>query len=352
MKIRVVDPASLTADEIALWNKFRAAQQSLSSPYFSTKYFQAASKAIRNVQIAICEVNGEIAVFFPFQRRSLGIGKPVGGPFSDYHGVIARHGFRFDPRTLLQDCGLTAFDFDHLPADQFAFAVFSQSAAVSHCMDLSESFEHYRLQRKAAGSGEIENTLKKQAKLTKEVGSVKFIQHDSDRETFKKLIEWKNDQHKRTGVYPVLERKCAVDLLQEILTYQENDFCGLMPSLYVNGNLAATSFCIRSGETLHYLITTYNVALQKYSPGLILLINMAMQAEHSGLKTIDLGKGEERYKLSLSNHTIPLLEGSVCTSELISLARSTVRAAVGIIESLPIGKAAALPRRAISYFQN
>ena len=348
----MVDPVSLTADEIALWNRFRAAQQSLASPYFSPKYFQAASKAIRNVQIAICEVNGEIAAFFPFQRRTLGIAKPVGGPFSDYHGVIARSGFRFDPRTLLKDCGLTAFDYDHLPADQIDFAGFSQNSATSQRMDLSESFEHYRLQRKAAGSGEIENTLKKQTKLTKEVGSVKFIQHDSDRETFKKLIAWKNDQHKRTGVYPVLEHKCAVDFLQEILTFQENDFCGLMPSLYVNGSLAATSFCIRSGETLHYLITTYNVALQKYSPGLILLINMAIQAEHSGLKTIDLGKGQERYKLSLSNDALPLLEGTVYTNELICTTRKTVRAAVGVVESLPIGKAAALPRRAISYFQN
>ena len=195
MKIRVVDPVSLTADEIALWNRFRAAQQSLASPYFSPKYFQAASKAIRNVQIAICEVNGEIAAFFPFQRRTLGIAKPVGGPFSDYHGVIARSGFRFDPRTLLKDCGLTAFDYDHLPADQIDFAGFSQNSATSQRMDLSESFEHYRLQRKAAGSGEIENTLKKQTKLTKEVGSVKFIQHDSDRETSKQARQapWGRD---------------------------------------------------------------------------------------------------------------------------------------------------------------
>ena len=88
--------------------------------------------------------------------------------------------------------------------------------------------------------------------------------------------------------------------------------------LRVNGNVAAAHFGIRSSTTLHWWFPVYSHTLSAYTPGGILLLELARQCPSMGCNIIDLGRGDDAYKSSFKDHDIPLLEGHVSASHMIS----------------------------------
>src|SRR5262249_21162452 len=81
--------------------------------------------------------------FFPHQRHALGIGRPIGAGLTDCQGLIAPPGLELDPRALLQACRLSVWEFDHLLAEQSAFAPYHAQTRVEPVMDLRDGFEAY-----------------------------------------------------------------------------------------------------------------------------------------------------------------------------------------------------------------
>jgi CelD/BcsL family acetyltransferase involved in cellulose biosynthesis len=75
----------------------------------------------------------------------------------------------------------------------------------------------------------------------------------------------------------------------------------------------------------------FNKDFARYSPGLVLLLELARAAESVGIREIDLGKGDAQYKTAFATGVVPLLEGSVGASVLSTLpvrARTSARQAL------------------------
>jgi CelD/BcsL family acetyltransferase involved in cellulose biosynthesis len=86
---------------------------------------------------------------------------------------------------------------------------------------------------------------------------------------------------------------------------------GIVSSLYFGDRLAAVHFGFSSGNILHWWFPAYDTALGKYSPGMILLLETIRAAYGSGIARIQLGKGEERYKLSFMTGSRVLNESTI-----------------------------------------
>ena len=84
-----------------------------------------------------------------------------------------------------------------------------------------------------------------------------------------------------------------------------------MSVLYAGDTIAAVHIGMRSRSVLHYWFPTYNPDLQKYSPGSIILLRMAEAAATGGITRLDLGHGDERYKLRFQSGEISLASGAV-----------------------------------------
>ncbi len=134
-------------------------------------------------------------------------------------------------------------------------------------------------------------------------------------------MTWKSAQHQRTGVLEIFRHDWVVALLERIRTTQTPQFSGVLSALYVADRLAAIHLGIRNVRALHIWFPAFERAYEKYSPGLILLVELAKAAASMGIERIDLGKGSERYKASFKSGTLPLAEGSVD----IRLARKALR---------------------------
>ncbi len=312
MNVRIVPAGALTASELARWGELQGASELYRSPFFRPEFTLAVAR-LRDVRVAVVEDAGSVAGFLPFEasRRQ---GRPVGRPFSDYHGPVLDDPAAVDARGLVRACGLATWSFDHLPAGFASFAPHVWGHGASPCLDLSEGFDP-----EARPSSDIRGALRKARKLAREVGPLRFVPHSDDPDLLAQAIAWKRRQYAETGVTDVLADAGARELLGHAQAARATEFAGLLSVLYAGDQVAALHLGLRSGGVLHSWFPAYNPALHRYSPGLVLLLELAGSAPALGIRELDFGKGEARYKLALATGAVPLHEGCVGARPLSAL---------------------------------
>jgi CelD/BcsL family acetyltransferase involved in cellulose biosynthesis len=316
VNVRVVPAAALGPPELARWSELQRASPVYRSPFFRPE-FTTAVAAVRDVRVAVIEDAGSVAGFFPFELARRRSGRPLGWPFSDYHGVVLDAAAALDPRALVRACGLSAWSFDHLPAGIDGFAPYVRTRGTSPYLDLSEGYEPYLAGRRARS--DIRNALRKARKLAREVGPLRLVAASDDPDLLARTIEWKRLQYAETGVRDVLADVRSRELLRHVHGMRGAGFAGVLSVLYAGDVVAAVHLGLRSGPVWHSWFPAYDPELNRYSPGLVLMLELAEAAPALGIGEIDLGKGEARYKQALATGSVPLHEGIVGAHALADL---------------------------------
>ena len=331
MRVRVVPAAALGPADLDHWSALQRATPLYRSPFFRPEFTLAVAR-VRDVRVAIIERDGSVAGFFPFEVGRGRTGRPVGRPFSDYHGVVLDDPAALDPRELVRASGLSTWSFDHLPADMTPFAPYAFAAARSPCVDLSDGFEAYLAGRRR--HSDIRGAIRKGRKLAREVGPLRFVAETDAPELLAQTIEWKRRQYAETGVRDVLNDAGARDLLGHVHAARSAGFAGVLSVLYAGDVVAGLHLGLRSAAVWHSWFPAYNPDLHQYSPGLVMMLELARALPPLGIREIDLGKGDARYKQGLATAWVPLHEGSVGAGALSALparahasARRALRAA-------------------------
>jgi len=321
MNVRVLSPTQLTADQIAAWSRMQTEDPALDSPFFRPEFTQAVATVRNDVEIAVLEEDGRPVGFFPYQRDRGDIGRPVGGYMSDFQGLILGAGRECSPRDLIRGCGLRAWHFNHLLTSQARFQPYYWLTAASPYMDVSGGFDAYQATRSNRASNAVKQMLRKSRKVQRELGPVRYEPRSTDPGVLKTLIAWKVEQYVRLKVINYLQPEWTRNLLDRLLSLGDKDFRGVLSALYIGDHLAAARFSIQSRGVLHSWIMAYDVSLATYSPGSMLLVETARSAQSAGLERIDLGRGEERYKLQFMSGATPVAEGSVDMRSMTSAIR-------------------------------
>ena len=79
MNVAVVRPGDLGESEILRWRELQGADPSLDNPFLSVEFALAMGRLRDYVRVAVIQDGGKIVGFFPYERHSFGIGKPLGG---------------------------------------------------------------------------------------------------------------------------------------------------------------------------------------------------------------------------------------------------------------------------------
>jgi CelD/BcsL family acetyltransferase involved in cellulose biosynthesis len=346
-QVRLLRPGELSAELVAAWAEIQESDPALASPYFRPEFTAAVAAVRDDVEVAVLEQAGERVGFFPFQRGAWNVGRPVGGRLSDYHGVVLRQGASVSAADLLRGCRLASWHFDHVPRTQATFAPFHETTAISPYLDLSEGFDAYYAARRAGGSEEVAHTLRKWRKLAREVGPPRLEVDCREPAVLEQLIQWKREQYARTGFTDLFSFPWTRALVDQILARREAGFAGMLSALYVGDRLIAAHLGMRSRCTIHWWFPAYDRELQKYSPGLQLLVRAAQEADSIGVRYIDLGKGDEQYKLNFMSGSTPLAEGAVVLRPLDTWLRRGWNTARRLARGLPREGAAGLPVRIV-----
>jgi CelD/BcsL family acetyltransferase involved in cellulose biosynthesis len=310
MDIHTIPFERLTSDELAAWSAIQRAEPALDSPYFRPEFSEAIAAVRNDVEVAVLREGGRPVGFFPYQRTRRNTGRPVGDQLSDFHGLIAPATVDCDPLELVRACQLKAWHFAHLRCDQTNFARFMWQPSDSPYIDLAGGFDSY-VAGKDNGRRVMAEYKKKLGKLVRDVGPLHYQHHVDDDVVFSTLLTWKIEQYRQMNVPNIFDFPWARNLLVKVRQYNREDFSPVMSVLYAGGRLAAINLGIRSRAVLHCWFPAYNVEMARYSPGLLHWIETIKAAESLGIRRIDLGKGEERYKRRLMNGASQVAEGTV-----------------------------------------
>ena len=304
---RLILPTELDATLLAKWRSIQSTRNAYASPYFRPEFTQAVAAVRDDVRVVVIENAGRPVGFFPHQRAGWGRGRPVGGALSDYHGVIAEAESAWSVPDLMRAARLSAWPFDHLVDEDGKFAAYVKARSASPQMDLTKTREMPAVARKAR-------------KLAREVGELVFSLHEPA--LLEQLLAWKRAQYARTGVIDAFGVGWTAALLRRIMAQQDEGFAGVCSVLRAGGEVVAVHAGMRSREVLHWWFPAYDPRFDGYSPGILLVVRLARAAAAAGLRALDLGKGDSRYKQSLAHRAAPLAEGCVEIPSLVAAARA------------------------------
>jgi CelD/BcsL family acetyltransferase involved in cellulose biosynthesis len=311
MRIVLTCPGELGPAECAAWRSMQQATPSLANPFLSPEFAKAVGRFRPSSQVAVLMEGQSIIGFFPFERRRLGLGVPIGGWLSPCQGVIHAPGVDWDPRELLRGCRLPAWQFDNLIAGQKPFSPYHAIAGPSPVIDLADGFDAYYAKLRVKAPRFCRELARKARKLGRDAGELRIAADSGDSTMLHTLLAWKSDQYRRTRSVNRFEQPWLGELLDVLLSTRADHLNGLLSVLYAGDQPVAAQFGLRTGNVMVGWFTGYDIRFARYSPGLIHLMQMAEQLAIAGVSAISMGKGARRYTQNLKSHDVILAEGVV-----------------------------------------
>ncbi len=347
-EIDLVSPLDLTPAEVSAWSALQGGSHEFANPFLSPHWprtVAAVGGPDARAKVAVFR-RGGVAEGFLALRVGMAKARPVGAPMCDYQGVVAAPDLEIDPRALLKALGVARLDFTHLLDSQTAFAPHVRGRGDSLIIDVSKGFDDYaRTQRPK--SDILQDTAKKRRKLERDKGEVVFTARSTSQADFDQLIAWKRAQYKLTRQTDIFAAGWPLQVLKKLWNTGDPSFDGLLFTLHVGGELAAAHFALCGGGVVHAWFIGHDDAFCRYSPGVILIADIARWTAEQGMTEIDLGPGDYRFKQQLANTGRGVGHGFVGRPSALTLSRTVQYGVRDLAESLPLGRASALPGKAM-----
>jgi CelD/BcsL family acetyltransferase involved in cellulose biosynthesis len=311
MRASVVHPAELGPAEQLLWRSF-VQDSSLGSPFLSWPFVEAIGQVRDDARVATFFDGPEICGFLPFQAGSDHTGLPIGATACDAQAVLARPGWTFEPGELIDAAGLSRWSFDHLTTQQAAFHPYHHRRHRSPFVDLAGGYDAFVEEVRTHSRDLITQVGRRRRKLEREVGPVRCHWQSSDPEADLLLLsQWKSEQYAREGTWDRFAVPWIAQALDLLAGSRDPTCTGLLTSVRAGDQLVAAHFGLLGTDRLSWWFPTYNPEFARYSPGLILLLDIIAEAAKRGLRMVDLGRGEHGYKLRVTSRFYEVAEGEV-----------------------------------------
>ena len=347
MQVDIRKPSERTDAERGAWRAFLAAEPTLASPYFAMEFAECCEEVRDDTRVLVMRRQGVISGFLPFQAGRLGFARPLAGPLSDVHGVIAPDPHQADPAGWLARAGIAVFDFHSALAGQRGFARVGGVPDGSWVIDTADGFDAWHAARKAVNPKAMRNIATRLRRLEEVEGGYSFVMADYRPEVFEAMVRLKRDQYRRTGVFDVFSVGWTGRLLQAILKRQSDHFSGVCSSLCVGDEIVAVHVGMASDRLCHYWFPAYESDHNRLSPGVLLLVEMVRTAAAMGHLGVELGPGDYAFKKDLASSQTGLVCGRFTTN---SLRGRLVRSSEGFAEACskaPVGAVGGLPAKGL-----
>ncbi|MFF4896336.1 GNAT family N-acetyltransferase [Streptomyces sp. NPDC001068] len=320
MDITIHRPGELTQSLRRAWHQAMDESPEYANPFLAPEFAIGVGRHRGGVRVAVLRDAGEPVGFLPFERNALGVGRAVGLGLSDCQALVHRPGVTWDPQELLSACGMSIFEFDHLAAEQRPFAGHVTGTFASPVIDVKPGDGGYPEWLRATYPGLAKTTLKKERRLGRDIGDLRFEFDERDPAVLRTLMRWKSAQYRRTGRMDRFARTWIVDLVNHLFHVREEHFTGVLSVLYAGDRPVAAHFGPRSATVLAAWFTAYDPELHYYSPGLMMHLRTAEGAARGGVTLVDLGRGDKEYKDWLKTRELRVGEGFVTRTHPVAAA--------------------------------
>jgi CelD/BcsL family acetyltransferase involved in cellulose biosynthesis len=312
MRVTVVRPGELGTAEATLWQSFQHSTPGGLHPFMSLTYVQVVGRVRANARVAVVEEHGQIVAFLPFELSPHGVGMPIGYPMNNLQGFIGS-GVPVDARRVVRQARLRGWRFDYVPVDQRALVPFHYEGTTVPCpvIDLAKGISHLKARKKARRS------------LEKLHGTVSLEWNSAQPSHVARLIEWKSSKYHGTSL--LFSDPTARSIVKELAASDADDCRGVVSVLSAGERPVAVHLGLRGASSLAGWFMSYDPALSRFAPGMMLWLPLAKAAEERGISQIDLGAGQDTYKFELSNDSYIVAGGAVWVSRVEAVGRKAIR---------------------------
>ncbi|MEV7197295.1 GNAT family N-acetyltransferase [Streptomyces sp. NPDC093510] len=310
MDITIHGLDGLSASLRAAWHGAMDESPRFANPFLAPEFAMGVARHHGGTRLAVLREKGQPVGFFPYERNSFGVGRAIGLGLSDCQALVHRPGVTWDTHELLRACRLSVFEFDHLIEDQQPFGAYVTGTFASPVLDLKAGEEEsYAQWLRGAYPGLAKTTLKKERRLGRDLGEIRFVHDERDPRMLRTLMRWKSAQYRRTGRMDRFARPWIVALVDDLFQVREEHFTGVLSVVYAGDRPVAAHFGPRSATVFAAWFTAYDPELSYYSPGLMMHLRMADAAGRDGVRIMDMGRGDKEYKDWLKTRELRVGEG-------------------------------------------
>lgn len=334
MSWRLTDYSALHADDVSAWLGTRNADPVLDSPFYHPAYAAAVHSVFGNVHV-ITDGNDR-RVWFPVQIRR-GIASPAGSPGTDFQGPVLAVDACIDPIEMLRETGIRALRFDHMSRDRDEFAPWTTGLFSSPFIDTHGGLEDYLARVGKSGRDKMSRVRRMTNKARGRLGEVRLVWHEANGDLLDKVIAIKREQYRDTGVRDFFADHRREALLHHLAGTRSGTFAGVLSAVYAGDTMLAAHLGLRDRGVLHWWFPVYNRSQSDLAPGWILLRELIKAAPEHDVSRIDLGRGDEDYKLRSMTGAVTVREGEVAVDAVRRRLRRAQRDAISRVKSSPIG---------------
>ena len=314
MKFRLLRPDQMTEDLWTAYGALRDSRAIYDDPFFDPLYARIVGDLRGDTRIAMAETGGEPVGFWAMHRRPGAWARPIGGPFSDWHGPILSAGTDLTPRGFLRGVGLLGMSaFGWLPQDPASETRLNIAGA--NMTRIGDDWEAYLAEQTRRWPRHYKKMRRLARNVERDFSEAEFRYDDTGDETFERLIALKRDQFARTGRHDVLSPDWVQALLDRLRVTEGARFRLRLVSLHFDGRHAASELVLQSDTVMHGWITAFEPDFAQYSPGNMVVQMMLEQMSLSGPKVYDAGPGLDHYKRHYANFQMPVGSGVVRARE-------------------------------------
>lgn len=312
LEVSKLSAGEVRAEYFADWQRLRRSDPRFESPYFSLEFVESVGAARQDVCVLVIKRHGSVIGFLPLQVSANGHCTPVGGLYNDSHGLL------FDSRQgdisyieLLKKAGLKSYRFHAMALVTAESKDYRYGTVRSFLADLQRhSFGYHRFLEETRGT--VFKQRRKTKKMVKDLGPLRLVFDCQDSQVREQIVEMKRSQYQRTNIFDILSVSWVHELFRILANRSERpSACRLITSaLYAGDTLVAGHIGMIERDQLYYWFPAYDHQYHVYSPGTALFLEIANEAEKSGIKKIDFGYGEQPYKLKLTDSVSEMQFGS------------------------------------------
>lgn len=284
------------------WSTIESRNSVPASPFLSWDFFESVAQVRSDVQVAVFRKGGAIVGCFPYQLRGARQAVPVASLLNDLHGPLPGDLGVEEFSQILQVAGLSRFDFHASPSMPWNSAG-DMSYEIPACRAQLGTKQGEYVTQLMDSSYSVRQQKRKTRAMECKLGPIRMEWETRDDAILDRLLAWKTQQYRRTGVFDIVSLPWARHLLRHLLHLDSQTIQDQMSALHAGSGLVAVHFGLRRQTTLHRWFPAYSVQHVRLSPGIELFLRMADCAPGKNVTTLDLGIGNEPYKQKLSNET-------------------------------------------------
>jgi CelD/BcsL family acetyltransferase involved in cellulose biosynthesis len=316
MKFRLLRAVDMTDDLWAAFARLRNARSLYDDPFLDPEYARMVSTVRSDTRVGVAFDRDEPVGFWPLHRRPGAWARPIGGPFSDWHGPVLAAEADLPAYKFLGKLGLLGMSsFGWLRQDKDSETRLGFDGA--HLTDVGQDPETFFKSQNQRWPKHFKKMRRLGRNLERDFSEVEFRYADTCDDTFNRLIYLKREQFRHTGRHDVFAADWSQNLLDRVRHTQTDRLKLRHASLYFDGKHAASELVLQSDKVMHGWITAYEREFSAYSPGNMLVQMMLEQmAQEAGPKIYDAGPGMDHYKRHYSNFQVPVGSGVVRSKPL------------------------------------